>query len=139
MQTRPYRDAIQIGRRVSSSDFERLGPLFEVHPCFPKKINTEFVQVMFVDVCSVCTPIRRSPRYVCVTCVIRVLYVFLPKPVQGREAPKIAPNCLILTNCHKKKSACQIWDLLPPGQRLLGLPRHTFFPHFPSRVLGCFV
>jgi len=30
---------------LGALDFERLGPLFEVHPCFPKKINTEFVQV----------------------------------------------------------------------------------------------
>ena len=33
---------------LDALDFERLGPLFEVHPCFPKKINTEFVQVMFL-------------------------------------------------------------------------------------------
>lgn len=31
---------------IKGLNIERIGPLFEAHPCFPKRVNTEFVKVL---------------------------------------------------------------------------------------------
>lgn len=38
--------AVVFMEDVRNLDLERIGPAFENHPCFPKRVNTEFVEVL---------------------------------------------------------------------------------------------
>ena len=38
--------AVVFAEDVRNLDLERIGPAFENHPCFPKRVNTEFVEIL---------------------------------------------------------------------------------------------
>ena len=38
--------AVIFAEDVRNLDLERIGPAFENHPCFPKRVNTEFVEIL---------------------------------------------------------------------------------------------